>query len=232
MPGREDPIRTGKIYHIFNKTIDDKNIFTDQNNCEHFINLIKYYRSIKARVSHSKLNNLSSEIKDQILSKTRLSRYFQVEIFTYTLMPTHFHLLLRQQKEKGIQRFIADITNALTRHYNLKNERKGSIFQSTFKSVSIKSEEQFNHVSRYIHLNPYSSGLVKNYQELMNYPWTSYKEYIFDTKNGICNQELIFNHFKTKEKYRKFIEDHADYQRNLEYVKHSEGWDANFNLKG
>ena len=224
MPKREDPLITGKIYHVFNKTLDGKKIFEDDRNKLHFIELVKYYRSAKARISYSRLKDLSDKVREETIMKTLFAKYFRVEIFGYCLMPTHFHFLLMQKLKKGTERFIADITNALTRYFNLKSERKGPIFLSTFKAVSIKSNEQFIHVSRYIHLNPYSSEIVNSYEKLAEYPWSSYREYLHNLGNGICNQGRIMNHFKTRERYKKFIEDNADYQRKLEYIKHIKDW--------
>lgn len=224
MPKRKDPILTNSTYHVFNKTIDSKNIFNNVDNCVHFIDLIKYYRSTDARVSFSKLKELGESVRKGILDGVLQEENFKVEIYSYNLMPTHFHLLIKQQRDRGIERFIADITNALTRYYNLKNERKGPIFQETYKAVSIRSQEQLIHVSRYIHLNIYSSGIVNNYKELSKYPWSSYKEYLHDLKSGICNTDPILSYFKTKERYKKFVGNNADYQRKLEYIKHTRKW--------
>lgn len=224
MPKREDPLATGKIYHVFNKTLDGKKIFEDDRNKLYFIELVKYYRTAKVRISYSRLKDLSDKIRKVAITETFFAKYFRVDIFGYCLMPTHFHFLLMQKLQKGTERFIADISNSLTRYFNLKNKRKGPIFLSTFKAVSIKSNEQFIHVSRYIHLNPYSSEIVNSYRKLAEYPWSSYKEYLCNSGNGICNQDTIMNHFKTRERYKKFVEDNADYQRKLEYIKHIKNW--------
>jgi len=76
------------------------------------------------------------------------------------------------------------------------------------------------HVSRYIHLNPYSSFVVKDLKDLEKYLWSSLSEFLAPEKGGICQKEMILNYFKTPEAYKEFIFDQADYQRKLDQIKH------------
>lgn len=52
-------------------------------------------------------------------------------------------------------------TNSYTRFYNLRHERAGDLFQGVFKAVYVETEEQLIHLSRYIHLNPMASFIIK-----------------------------------------------------------------------
>ena len=61
------------------------------------------------------------------------------------------------------------------------------------------------------------SGLVP---DLKNYSWSSYNSYIGDREDGLSNPELILKNFKTKEDYRQFVLDQADYAKSLEDIKH------------
>lgn len=90
------------------------------------------------------------------------------------------------------------------------------MLQGAFKSVHIETDEQLIHVSRYIHLNPIVSGLIKS---LDDYPWSSYLEY---TKLNpfFCSPTEVLNFFPSKEKYKKFVEDQIDYGVKLELIKH------------
>ena len=87
-----------------------------------------------------------------------------------------------------------------------------------FKAVRIESEEQLLHVSRYIHLNPATSYLIK-VNQLVNYPWSSFKDYQKDT-NSFVNTSLVLNSFKSFKKYEEFVFDQADYQKTLDEIKH------------
>lgn len=224
MPRRTEPLITGEIYHIFNKTIESKEIFNDLGAKYLLLKLLDYYKSVNATISYSKLKLVDPIIKDQIIRKVHNKESHKVEIYCFCLMPTHFHFLLRQKKDNGIQRFIGDNINSLTRTFNLINERRGPIFLPRFKSVRIKNEEQLKHVFRYIHLNPYSSQLIDNFEDLTKYYYSSLIDYLkrYKTHNFI-DRGFILRLFNGKtERLKKFIFDQADYQRSLETIKYIE----------
>src|SRR3989338_11621833 len=113
-------------------------------------------------------------------------------------MPNHFHLLLKQKKEDGITRFMSDTVNSLTRFFNILHERKGPVFLPQFRSRQIHTREQLIHISRYQHLNPYSSRIVNTKEELLNYPFSSFNEYSEKKFTNLCNTEIILKEFNYK----------------------------------
>lgn len=135
-------------------------------------------------------------------------------------MPNHFHFLLRQLVENGIPKFISNFENSFTRYFNTKHERVGPLFLDQFKGVRIETDEQLFHVSRYVHLNPYTSYVVKDLEVLKRYPWSSFSEYLVENQNGICEKETILSFFKNKKAYEQFVIDRADYQRELHKIQH------------
>ncbi len=142
-----------------------------------------------------------------------------VDILAYCLMPNHFHFLLRQLTDKGISKYLGNLQNSYTRYSNTRNERDGSLFLDQFKAKLITTDEQLIHVSRYIHLNPYTSYVVGNFNNLLQYQWSSLSEYL-ESKPNICELETIMSYFKTPKAYQKFLEDQADYQRQLHIIQH------------
>jgi putative transposase len=114
---------------------------------------------------------------------------------------------------------MSNFQNSYTRYFNKRHKRDGSLFLDQFKAVRVVSEQQLLHLSRYIHLNPYSSYVVKNFLELENYQWSSFPEYLGE-KSGFCTTEVILSYFVSREKYKNFVLNQADYQRGLEIVKH------------
>src|SRR3972149_5075404 len=68
-------------------------------------------------------------------------KYFMVDILSFCLLPNHYHFLIKQVTDKGVIRFMANISNSLTRNYNIKNDRKGPVFLPQFKSKRIKNQE-------------------------------------------------------------------------------------------
>ena len=221
MPFRDTIFINKAIYHIFNKTIDHKAIFDDVGAGENLLKVITYYRSYYSQKHrYSEFIKLEDDIKESVRSKIADERSFQFEILSYCLMPTHYHFLIKQKKDNGIVKGFSNALNSFMKHFNKINERNGPIFLHRFKSVVIRTEEQLKHVSRYIHLNPYSDRLVKNFNELINFPLSSLKNY-FGGQKGICNVDYILGLFDgNKERYIKFVEDNADYQRSLEKIKY------------
>ncbi|MDP3982623.1 MAG: transposase [bacterium] len=221
MPTRTTPLVTGKTYHVFNRTIDSKKVFADQSVCSLMLELLLYYRAIKTTISHSAYVKLKDQHrKDEIMEQILLKKNFRVEVLAYCLMPNHFHLLLKQKKDGGISKYISDVLNSLTRHLNIKSERKGPIFLPRFQSIHIVSTNQLNHTSRYIHLNPYSAGIVKTLSELVQYKYSSFPAYSSNINDLVCNTKFILSIFNdNKDSYKKFVLDNAEYQIEIEVIK-------------
>lgn len=106
-----------------------------------------------------------------------LDRYqpdFGYRLYTYCLMPNHFHILLRPGKTE-LSRFMQTLMTAYSMYVNKRYNRVGHIFQGRFKSIIVEKESYLLEVLRYIHLNPVRAGLVARAEE---YPWSSYVKYM------------------------------------------------------
>lgn len=209
MPGRIIPLVTGEIYHIFNRGSEKKDIFTQPCDYKRFQQTFHYYQyqGPKPRYSNS---------KHGIYTFIPVSEDKLVEIFVYCLMPNHFHLLVKQLKDNGISIFLSQLSNSYTKYFNTKYKRVGPLLQGAFKAVLIENDPQFLHTSRYIHINPVVSGIVKNLEE---YPWSSYKEYT-GKGNVLCSTNEILDFFPIKDKYKEFLENQIEYGQTLALIKH------------
>lgn len=210
MPGRLTPLVTGQYYHIFNRGSDKRDIFIDPDDYSRFIQTFYYYQFLGPKLRFSKF------IKQKIVTFEPLAEKKVVEVICYCLMPNHFHFLVKQLKDNGISIFISQLANSYTRYFNTKRNRVGPLLQGAFKAVPVESDEQLLHLSRYIHLNPIVSDLVK---VLDNYQWSSYAEYIND-KASYCQTNEILNFFPSSQEYKEFLEDHIEYGRSLHQFKH------------
>lgn len=210
MPGRDVPLVNGEIYHLFNRGNEKHDIFIQPRDYRRFKRTLYYYQfqGPKPKFSNFGLFNL------QFFNPTPENRL--VKVFCYCLMPNHFHLLVQQLKDNGISTFLSQISNSHTKYINTKYNRVGSLLQGTFKSVLVENDEQFTHISRYIHINPKVAGLV---ERLDQYPWSSYEEYMH-SKGSICSTEEILNYFGSAEKYKQFLDDQIEYGEMLEVIKH------------
>jgi len=218
MPGRDIQLINDQYYHVFNRGVNSQKIFNCERDYFQFIDRIKYYQNNNLPNSYSNIINLPLQIRSDLFNKLNNQKEFLVEIIAYCLMPNHFHFLLKQRIENGISKFVANLSNSYTRYYNIKHKRTGPILQGKFKAVLVESDEQIIHLSQYIHLNPFSAGVVKNIQELLNYPYSSLPEYL-NGRKGICQTSIVMGQFNDLNNYKKFVTNQADYQRNIQIVK-------------
>lgn len=224
MPGRRRKIYTNGVYHVFNKTINSYPIFKTVSNADLFLKTIEYYRSVKACISLSRLHELSAAELDELMKTVNIEKFFRVKVLAYCLMPTHYHLLLEQTKENGVSKFIGDSINSFTRHLNIKNQRKGPYFLTKFKAVQVVTNEQLIHVSRYIHLNPFSSEILTQIDNLKNYPWSSCINYLGKQIRIVDTNPILKIFDNNQQKYQEFVEGNAEYQKTLEVNKKAISW--------
>jgi len=207
-----------EYYHVFNRGLDRRPTFTDKREYERAVNLIKFYRHKITPMRYSQL--LDQEAKTRMVILEELFKSDRnVDIICYCLMPNHFHFLLKQLVENGVTKFISNFTNSYTRYFNTKNERAGALFQGIFKAVHIETDEQLIHLSRYIHLNPVVSEVIRG-DRAEDYAWSSYREFLSLDNKGICEKDSILNFFKNPDNYNQFVLDQINYAKELEAIKH------------
>lgn len=179
---------------------------------------LSYYRYNNLPFRLSKFLQISKEEREQTLANLESKNALAVGLVAFCLMPNHIHLLVKQIVDEGISKYMRQISDSFTRYFNTKYQRVGPLFQGTFKAVRIENDEQLIHVSRYIHLNPLTSFVVRE-GNFINYPWSSLKDYLGgDSK--IINSQIVLNNFQVQGDYLKFVMDQADYGKELERIKH------------
>lgn len=209
MPGRRISLVNNEFYHIFNRGSDKRNIFIQPRDYARLQRTFYYYQFLGPKIRFSQFTATKFKSFNPAPEKKL------VEIICYCLMPNHFHFLLQQLKDNGISTFISQVANSYAKYFNTKYKRIGALLQGTFKAVRIENDDQFLHVSRYIHLNPIVSEVAQN---LDDYSWSSFPEYM--NSDIFCSSNEILKFFPSKEKYREFVEDQIDYGTSLESIKH------------
>lgn len=194
------PFANGCCYHIYNRGVEKRIIFNNRWDYSHFLQLLNYYRKFPQPLKFSDFRRGAMELK-QIKNKKEL-----ITIYAYCLMPNHFHLLLKQENENGITKFLKQITNSYTRYFNTKYDRIGPLVQGTFKAKLIETDEYLLELSKYIHRNPIK---LSNWANGM-YPYSSYKYYLSKDKHSFCNTSFISSYFSENNpnlSYQGFIEE-------------------------
>jgi len=218
MPGRKIPLVNEQIYHVFNRGIDRRPTFISTKEYTRAITVIDYYRFSMPPTRLSYFLKLSKERRQEIYDLMSTHEKL-VDILAYCLMPNHFHFMLRQLADNGISKFLSNFQNSYTRYFNTIHERTGSLFLDQFKGVLIETDEQLVHVSRYIHLNPLTSYVVRSIKNLLIYPWSSLNEYV-ENNPQLCELETVLQFFKKPNEYLSFVKDQMNYQRELHKIQH------------
>ncbi len=209
---RKETFKEGQIYHIFNKSIANYGIFIKKENGQQFIKRLFYYNDLfilKPFSLHLRKNpyfTCKSLISDVDFSK--------VKFLAYNIMPDHYHLLLKLLRNNILSKYIGDVENSYTKFFNTKYKRRGPLWQSNFKVIRIKNNEQLLHVSRYIHLNPTTKNLVKKPED---WELSSYREFITNPK--ILKEIVVEISIKSPRAYKEFVENRLNFQKKLRMIK-------------
>ena len=142
-------------YHVFNRGVAKQPIFLDARDKYKFLALIDRYTY-----------NTNDERRGDGLPYTT----YDIEIAAYCLMGNHFHLFIYQESDPGqLSAFMKSLLIAYSMYFNLRHKRKGPVFEGMFQASRVTDEAHFQHLSRYIHLNP------RTYR---TYKWSSLPEYL------------------------------------------------------
>jgi len=212
-------LTTGEIYHVYDRTINKEEIFIHRDSIKRALDTINYY-SFDQRLRYSKWKILPSDQKNNYRENFFVKNKLLVETYAYSLMPNHYHFLMKQLKEDGIRRFVSNFQNSFAKFYNLKNDRQGALFSRPFKIKRINNEEEVKHISRYIHINHLTNYLL-NLEQLKSSRLTSFIYYANKIETPLfLNTEFLLKMFGIRERYTQFVVDQIDYQRKLAKIKY------------
>jgi REP element-mobilizing transposase RayT len=130
-------------------------------------------------------------------------------IYSWCLMPNHFHLLVRSGKP-GLSAFMRRLQTGYAVAFNRRHRRIGHLFQNRFKSILVEEEPYLLELVRYIHLNPLRAGLVRDIGGLEAFPWTGHAVLLGLREAGFQETDLVLSQFgrgmeRARQSYRQFI---------------------------
>jgi REP element-mobilizing transposase RayT len=142
---------------------------------------------------------------------------YEVDLFSYCLMPNHYHLFLKTS-QANLGNFMQAFNTSFTVSMNRKHGESGHLFQGRYKAQLVESELYKNMLSRYIHLNPVKVKSLKNVllaslkKRLRDYKWSSFRYYL-----GIAEKPNWLNRSFILSSWGKDAEEKIKYYR--EYVE-------------
>ena len=169
-----EKLEFGKFYHILNKAVGDDLLFRANQDYFYFLAKTEHY----------------------ILPIA--------DIYSYCLIPNHFHFLVKIRGEedidKGIlkkggslghnvlQQTFGNFFNSYSKSYNKAYNRKGSLFIRPFKRILVDDENYLLSLIAYIHRNPIHHKLKKEYPD---WKYSSYNAIISDKPTKVKRLETI-----------------------------------------
>jgi putative transposase len=218
---RKDPFITGEIYHLYNRGIDKRVIFKSRKDYERFMMLL-YITNSNAEKSFrlDDLLNKQQKTFQEVLILDRGQTLVSVGI--WCLMTNHFHIVVRQEVDGGITKFMKKLGTAYSMFFNIKYQRKGALFGGLFKSKLIGRDDNYlRQLFGYIHINPLEiqfpdwknivrkpSAEMKEFLGL--YEYSSYLDYVGQERveKNIINPKNFPDYFQTKQSFTDFVENY------------------------
>ena len=183
----------GDFYHLYNRDINNEIVFKSKRNYLFFLERWQKY------------------VGDIL------------EVYSYCLLPTHFHFFVRVvnsftkpssfSKATDINKLLEHQFMLFFRSYalafNKENNRTGSLFQKGIKRIRINGERYYTAIIHYIHNNPIHHHYVDNYDR---WQFSSYNAILSDSPSKI-NREEILKWFGSKENFIQFHLENIKYDK-------------------
>ncbi len=163
-----------KLFHIYNHSVYEIDLFYEEDDYHYFLSKLK--------------KNFKS---------------CELGIFSYCLMPNHFHFCVKQKSDKPIYEIFNKFLTSYALHFNHKYKRKGKVFCGKLQHKKINNDEYLLKICSYIHLNPLKAGLVK---DLCKWKFSNYLEWIGEREGVLFDDELLKDNFESHNYYRELIE--------------------------
>lgn len=184
----------GEYYHIYNRGTDKRNIVIDERDANRFLTGLKKFNNIKPIGSIFENSFEKEEKKIKPL----------VSIVAYCLNPNHFHLVLCENVERGIERFLHRQTMGYSKYFNTRHKRKGNLFQGSFCAKHIEDNDYLLYVGAYVNLNDRVHQLGHGVSKLVRNSWNEYQN---PKLKSIVNPKVILKQFKATREYLEYAED-------------------------
>jgi len=201
---RKTVFAENEYYHIYNRGVDKRNVFLDDKDFSRFLlsmnllNDIEDGAMIKWRDYKKCVKNANL---DEFLKLNFRKREYLVDIVSYCLMSNHYHFVLKQNIEKGVEKFLQKLGTSYTKYFNEKYDRNGSLFQGRFKSSHLSSNSLLLRTAIYVSCN----SEIHRIQSAKNYRWSSFSAYLGIKTDNFCKSDIVLDQFRN----RKDVEEYA-----------------------
>ena len=204
------PLLFDIYYHIYNRGTNGENIFIEERNYAHFINLyLKHLETVTDLFAYCMLRNhfhILVRIKSEneileILNKTlkvSIKNKSQVKQIISTNESNNLpRKPLGSLPENYASQKFSNFFNAYAKAINNAYKRTGSLFEHPFERVPVTSDTQFWNVIAYIHQNPQKHKFVKDFRD---WKYSSYGVILSENQTNLKRDEVL-KWFGSKQEY-------------------------------
>ncbi len=181
----QEPLACGEVYHIFNKTVGSEKLFKTDKDYDYFLR---------------KLKRFVLPISD---------------LYSFCLLPNHFHLLLRikeydrihelKNDEKETEFLTQKFSNffiSYSKSFNKAHNRLGRLMLQPFKRKLVADENYLIYLVAYIHRNPIHHGIVSDFYD---WKYSSYNAFMQNIQSNIeIDKNEVLDYFNNLEDFKEF----------------------------
>lgn len=218
---RKEPYGVDSIVHVIQRGTRGASIVRDEEDKRRFLLMLAHFND-----EHQPLNWFR-DISDPSLAPFERPDIWPeqkklVHIIAFCLLNNHFHLLLKEIREGGISKFMQRLGTGMSYRYNQKYEETGSLFQGSFRSRTVDSDNYLRYVLAYIQLkntlDMYKGKISPEkdfesaYTWACSYPYSSLSDHVGGFERPIIEKFLsmdIFLPAEFKEFGKDFLEGRA-----------------------
>lgn len=141
-----------------------------------------------------------------------------VSVLAYCLKDNHFHLLLLEQQDGGISKFMQRISRSMAANFNAKYEGSGALFQGPYRARIVDNDRHLQYLSVYINIKnvfeAYPGGLkaaldnfTDAYAWAIRYPFSSTADFAGKRKSSIIDYAVCQSLFATSSDFKTAAEE-------------------------
>lgn len=197
-------------YHIYNRGVDKRNIFTEKGDLFRFLDSLNKFNTEDPQGGLYEISLREADAKSQNIEIKKYGPL--VEFVAYCVNPNHYHFILRQIVENGISKFMHRLSVGYTRYFNEKYERTGSLFSGTYKAKYVDSNDYMLDLSAYVNLNYLIHGIELGENAFVSSSWGQYVSPTKIVENKFiipCEKSVVLERRGASFKYKEFAEEYA-----------------------
>lgn len=197
-----------EIYHVYNRGVDKRAVILDQEDADRFIQSMLEFNTLlpigSLYENSFRKKQLGGETSKRDHENEVDTSEKLVEVICYCFNPNHFHLILRQAAERGIEKFMQRFGTGYTMYFNKKYKRSGALFQGVFKSIHVDTDAYLLRLSAYVNLNFRAHRYAQDMMPLIR---SSFDEYLGKKVPQYCEKNVVLGQLHKTNEYQFFAEE-------------------------